>query len=348
MDLFVTIVWYLSYVLTVVGFLALLNRGLNYIRAKVVESKVNVSGEYISEYEYVDNEKKVTRKAIANFKQKGTKITGSSYYHGLDQSFSFKAELIDHTRVSGYYESTNLKHKAYGNLFLELRLDDVLEGTWSGYDGLHNIINGGKYTFYPILRDHTIVPMQENHVQYVFDICENTLGKGRMPLQYFKKCFDNNTPTFGLSVLYHDKKNKEKRIVGVLTGTIGTPKTYFDVIKTTEDVLPDAVGLSSKIGWIDIIAVHPDYQKKGLGTKLVQAFERKLKAEGVHVFLAYANKHKNRSHLAGTLELLNYTKATEYESILRLTNGSNGCCLICGEKPCECTSEIYYKLDLDL
>ncbi len=39
-------------------------------------------------------------------------------------------------------------------------------------------------------------------------------------------------------------------------------------------------------GWINRLAVHPDYRRRGIGTRLVRACERNLQAHGIEVFSA--------------------------------------------------------------
>ena len=345
METLIDVIWYLSYFLTVVGVVALINRLISYIKDKVLESKVNISGEYISEYEYVDGKETITRKAIAKFKQKGKRIKGTSYYHEKDQHFSFNAQLIDHTRVSGYYVSTNLQHKAYGNMFLEIQLNGVMQGSWVGYDGVQHSINGGLYAFYPILQDYTVIPMAKEHSQFIYDIAEYTLGKSRIPLSHFKQCWDENDSAFGLSVVYHDKKTDTKSIIGFLMGTLEKPQVLFEKMPISRADLPDAICLAEKVAWIDAIAVKREFQKKGIGTKLVQAFDEHAREQGVHVMLAFAQKHSQKTHLAGTLELLNYKKAFEADAFLCIKEECESMCLVCEVEPCECRSVIYYKVD---
>lgn len=51
----------------------------------------------------------------------------------------------------------------------------------------------------------------------------------------------------------------------------------------------------SRKGWINRLAVHPDYRRRGVATRLVRAVERALRTKGIQMFAALIEPGNNAS-----------------------------------------------------
>lgn len=96
--------------------------------------------------------------------------------------------------------------------------------------------------------------------------------------------------------------------------------------------------VNTKLMVLDTIVVHPDFQKKGIGKKLMN---KALKNFEKHKIICPAWHSKNGTHLKQLLIKSGFKKITT--SYLHYFNESiryNYSCAICG-KPCKCAVEFY-------
>jgi ribosomal-protein-alanine N-acetyltransferase len=71
------------------------------------------------------------------------------------------------------------------------------------------------------------------------------------------------------------------------------PETVRLVIEIGEELLGFVIGdrrRSQDLGWIASIAVHPDFRRKGYGTRLLHACERELDTARVRLSLRLSNQ----------------------------------------------------------
>ena len=54
-------------------------------------------------------------------------------------------------------------------------------------------------------------------------------------------------------------------------------------------------------GWIDIMGIHPDYQRKGIGRRLVEAFNEECKRSSASISVAIKKKDKALKKFFGTM-----------------------------------------------
>jgi ribosomal protein S18 acetylase RimI-like enzyme len=67
-------------------------------------------------------------------------------------------------------------------------------------------------------------------------------------------------------------------------------------------------------GWINRLAVHPDYQRQGIGQRLIQEAERVLHEQGMHIIAALIEDHNTAS-----LALFNHAGYSDYSEIHYVT-----------------------------
>jgi ribosomal protein S18 acetylase RimI-like enzyme len=73
------------------------------------------------------------------------------------------------------------------------------------------------------------------------------------------------------------------------------PKTYL-VAERDGRLLGVVLGThDGRKGWINRLAVHPDYRRRGLGRRLLHVCERALNAEGIEIIAALVERDNDES-----------------------------------------------------
>lgn len=110
-----------------------------------------------------------------------------------------------------------------------------------------------------------IVNFTQTYEQAVIDLWNETLTSDLVSLQKFRKqiIYDDNFDTELCYVALHDDK-----VIGFLLGT----KRKFPYLER---------GLEPKRGWINVMFVAKDYQRQGIGSKLIDRVENALIELGV-------------------------------------------------------------------
>jgi ribosomal protein S18 acetylase RimI-like enzyme len=97
----------------------------------------------------------------------------------------------------------------------------------------------------------------------------------------------------GLSIRPTGRDSREQfaaQLAGGLQTVIGVRdgQRLIGVVVTTHD---------GRKGWINRLAVHPDYRRQGLGRRLIREAEQVLRDQGLHIIAALI-EHENAASLA--------------------------------------------------
>jgi GNAT superfamily N-acetyltransferase len=114
--------------------------------------------------------------------------------------------------------------------------------------------------------------MIESDLPLVNDVDISITGKGRVTSWPFS--FEIYWKIYGTSIIGFVAQDNE-RVAGFLTGYIKQEersKLLFALPRKENYANPD-----SKIGWIEMMGVRPEYWHKGIGTLLIEAFEEECK-----------------------------------------------------------------------
>lgn len=96
------------------------------------------------------------------------------------------------------------------------------------------------------------------------------------------------------------------------------------------------------VGIIDTVAVHPDYQGKGIATVLVGAASTRLAVEGASLVESYAWKDFDGIHLRKPLERNGFKEIEWFPKFWQNLPYTGFECATCGY-PCLCTAVLYRK-----
>jgi ribosomal protein S18 acetylase RimI-like enzyme len=97
----------------------------------------------------------------------------------------------------------------------------------------------------------------------------------------------------GLSIRPVGRDSREQfaaQLAGGLQTAIGMQdgQRLIGVVVTTHD---------GRKGWINRLAVHPEYRRQGIGRRLIQEAEQVLHSQGMHIIAALI-EHENAASLA--------------------------------------------------
>jgi len=128
----------------VAWFLVVLVSRLNDYRLR---RRYPLRGHYLTQYEDVEGEATVVRKAGVEFSQRGMQLSG--IVTNLDDGRSWRTRLtIDAAGfLQGLYWAELPGDPGTGVVFLQREPDDSLVGIWAGYDSRNLRVEGGKWTF---------------------------------------------------------------------------------------------------------------------------------------------------------------------------------------------------------
>ena len=336
-DFIMDIVWIISGIITVIATTYTI---YYFIRDYVFERKVDLPKQYITEYDILNDGNRIVRKTQATIKQRGRKIKGYEILKRLDQRWKIEGRVLEKNKISGHFESKSMRHTAYGTLFLEIHPDNVLRGHWLGYENVNNIINSGYYNLYPLMRDVIIKPMALDHIPFVIDIAEHTYGKNTISKATLTHYIEEAHCEAAVALTI-DKTTQEETIHGFY---LATKQTIDDINKSEtfhHEKLPDVIRASDYHGSLDYLAVNQVYKNRGIGSKLLDAFDKKMKALGVNTLIARVKKNQDRVPLETGFAM---RKFTMLNAIPTDENVHPGKCHYCENDHCQCEQAIFYKV----
>lgn len=298
-----------------------------------IGKRVKFSCKYITEYEDIENNRIVMRKAPAQLFQFGSKIWGTTEFSPQKQ-WKIQARVYNHKQIAGIYYARGYLDDGFGTFFLEAKSPDLLEGFWSGYDSVAKKVTSGRYIFYKKYNDHRIAIASEADYSSIVKIAASRLGKNYVT---HKELVDM-TARGACCLVAKDKRTKK-----VLGFCIVDVIDYDKVLEMTKGKQIVELREDSKIGYVKTIAIGKKYAGKGIGTDLLKAAMQELKSKGVESYVSTAWKHAGIINVASLLRGAGFSKKMELENYwLQSSIDENFDCPHCGH-PCYCSCVIYAK-----
>lgn len=336
MDIVMNIVWIVSAVISAVATTYTI---YYFVRDFIFQKQVSLPKDYITEYDMMNNGRRIVRKTRAKIKQSGRKIKGYEVLERLDQRWKLEGKILDKNKITGHFESKSMRHTSYGNMFLEIGDEYVLRGNWLGYEGVNNIINKGFYNLYPILTDLEITLMDVHQVRYVLEIAEQTYGKGTLKKEEIEQFIKDDNKLALIAT--HKEKHHKRESYGFLLADIKTFNNIKKIDSIKVDRLPDALQAADTIGMIEYLAVTKIKQNRGIGTDLLEAFVQQMKRLKATALLAVVPKQNNRVPLETGFSMRSFSMVN---SIPTDENPEPPTCRYCDQDKCTCEEAIFYKI----
>lgn len=317
---------------------SLITLAAKYIQNKIIERKFPLAGEYITKFEDEKDGQKIECTAPATLKQKGRKITGTTFMPEDDRTWIIEGEAISTGHIYGVYFAEDPIDKGIGNFFLKVDNKRNMFGVWSGYDSANGKITSGKYIFHPVYRKFEITDLQKEYIPQLLDISDQVLGKDYLKYEDLEKVLNNQEEYMCKIVL----NTKNRKVIGFCLCLIVTPEILPSILKMPKERIPGALRHSEKIGVLKTTAIAGEYQGHGIGKKLTDECYRTMLKSNVQSICSVAWKNGDRINIGGILDSLGFKKYTEIENYWKDDSLKNGyACPVCGKPPCLCSAVIY-------
>lgn len=305
-----------------------------------LQKKYAITGEYLSEFGDLVNGKKVTITAPASLKQEGLKVTGIT--SSKDRTWRLEGLISESGYLHGVYEAESFSDDGIGNFFLHIRSNGRLVGTWTGYDSVNKTIQSGSYEF---TKKSTVEihPLSIADCIAAIDLIDNLLGKDYViPAELLNLLNDSNTICL--------KAVKDNRLIGVVLGYIMSRENALKITKLNSLKFPNAFSACDKVGIIKTIAVQEEYQGQGVGSRLLTKSEELLKSSGISLVMSVVWRIRTENgdfieNAGGLMRQNNFRSIGIQEEFWKQDSIEKGfSCPSCGNPPCLCAANIYYKV----
>jgi ribosomal protein S18 acetylase RimI-like enzyme len=311
--------------------------GYKRLRNTMNERKYSIKGEYRATYEEVVDGKTTYEKSIVKIRQKGLKIIADDYDEAMQKDWTLTGEIDPVTgRVYGYYKTKAHVETGLGVCIFEQKANGTLDGLWAGYDTNIEDIEHGRYTLVKRL-DINVRKASKADTMTIVNLLDQELGEGWLTVKDIHKAIDDAL----LFVATHNKK-----IVGfTLLRMLKTGDFEKELKGHTYNIPRDLqhANACETIGFIEAIATDPAYQKRGIGTKLVEKSTTVLQKNGAEIITAIGWKTKT-VHIEPTLIAQGFKQRVEFKEFwLEESKQEPYDCPECGAPPCYCGAVLFSK-----
>lgn len=300
-----------------------------------ITKKINISGDYISIYEDLEDGKTVIRKAPATLVQHGTRLSGTTSFTA-NQSWLLKGTIYNKKRIAGLYYAKDVLDDGFGTFYLEIINNHVLDGFWSGYDNANHTVTSGRYLFKRKMSNIDVKPIQKRNVAEICAIADQQLGENFINEENVKSILDGVNNSGCICAV--DKESG--KVYGFCSYSL-IDKEKATIIVGKENL---EIKYADKIGYLKSVAVDKDFKGYGLGSKLVEECLKILSKQKTDAIICTAWKHAGIINIGNILDRNGFVKRKEikdywYESSVR----EKYKCPQCGN-PCHCSCVIYTKI----
>lgn len=311
--------------------------GYRRTRDSINEQKYSIKGDYRAYYEDIHDDGTITyEKANVTIKQKGLRIHAVDYDETQDKDWILNGEIDPISgHVSGRYTTKSKHETGLGVCILEKKKNGNLDGIWAGYDETVDVIERGRYTLVKRI-DINIRKATKADSVTVLQLLDQELGEDWLHLEDIEKAIDDDF----LFVADHNGS-----VIGFTLLRMLDHDDFKKEIKGHTYKIPRDIEVSSKnksLGFIEAIATDPDYQKRGIGSRLIGQSINALQTAGAELICTLAWK-TDHTHLAPTMDIFAFKERKEFEKFWHKESlKTDEQCPKCGN-PCECNTVLYTK-----
>ena len=189
------------------------------------------------------------------------------------------------------------------------------------------------------LEDYKIMNMEARHISQVLRIADQELGEGYLEYQQVDEYLSKSNEC--VCKIVQDRKNE---VIGFCLCKVVSLDKLEGYLKLKEEQLPSYVQHSQRIGVIKTVGVKKQFQRHGIGFKLVEDCYMDIKSRGVEVICSVPWKNGDKVNKAQILENIGFEETIVIDDYWREDSiQSYFWCPACGAPPCRCSAVMYFK-----
>lgn len=306
------------------------------IRDYRLERKYSLNGVYKGEYEDIIDGKKAIEKERVTLKQRGLNFEAAAANAKTGRGWGFEGEIDDKTGyIYGYYKAQSITDSSLGVFVFDQKPDGKLEGMWAGYDSQNKNISHGRYILTKFLPVHVRRGAAKD-APAIFHIAAKALGEGYLNHDTLMKALERDHVFVA---------EYEGTIIGYAISEIIRRGEFEVHLKGQTYRIPaymDHADKTETLGLLRTVAVDSDYQKKGAGTRLVEAALEALKKAGATHIVSFAWR-TDTAHIGPLLEAKGFQEKAVFDDFWHQESLDHDyLCPHCGH-PCHCTAILYSR-----
>lgn len=304
-------------------------KAIEFRRRRKLEKKYPIAGKYLTKFEDEINGIKSEVKAPLVLEQKGLSIKGHTEFES--RVWLLDGQISEEGYIYGRYYAENLYDSGVGNFFLNIGIDGVMEGLWSGYDSINKKITSGKYEFIKEI-NVSIENITQEIVPKIMRIAEKQLGD----------TYINEQELSENEVSLYAKAGNE--VLGFCIGKVIETNQFLKQHKTIAERNNKVLNSTTKIGVLSSIAVNEKSKGRGVGTQLMNATLAAFESLGIKIVVMTGWKSSKGIHIGGLAKIAKFDELFEvpnywYDDSIK----NNYKCPECGNPPCKCSAVLFLK-----
>ncbi len=308
-------------------------------KERMAEQKYSLAGEYRAVYEDIQEDGSIVyEKSTILLKQRGLNLEAFDYDEFTGKDWVFSGEIDPLTgKVYGHYRTVAHGDSGLAVCIFEQKPNGVLDGFWTGYDSSIEDIDHGRYKLTRRL-DVKVRKATSRDILPVLQLLDQELGEDWIYADDLKKAIATD-------MLYIADHKGE--LAGFVLMRMLKQGDFVKELKGQKFKIPRDIAVAEEhesIGFIEAVATDPKYQGKGIGTKLIDTAQAKLKKAGAELITAMGWKPE-QVNIGPTLYAAGFKDRAEFERFWYKESLEEDApdCPGCGKPPCECGAVLFSK-----
>lgn len=312
------------------------------IRNARLRRRYPVAGRFVTEFEDIENDEQVVRRALSTIEQDGKTLTGETVDLKDGRSWSIRATIEDGGIVHGMYAAADPHDPGSGTLFLEVDgMRGDMTGMWAGYDSVNRRVAGGRYTFRrsPV---KSVRPASPAEASQVVALLGEALGDRYIELEGIKEMISGSPDSTCLVAT-----GESGAVLGAITVSLLSSDALREHLPVgQEDILNRELRrlrYHGKVGHLEAIAVDDSCRQRGVASQLVESAIDWFENAEATVVISFGWSSNGRPHVAGVFDGHGFSQVAEVENFWSEdAQAKSYDCPSCGSG-CRCSAAIYAK-----
>lgn len=298
-----------------------------------------IAGDFVTEYDDIEGNDIVRRKAMSSLLQKGRTVTGTTTELDTGRSWQLQGTLNPGGFIFGFYHADDPHDRGSGTFFLEIdgHTGD-LHGLWSGYDSVNRKVSSGRYLFFRC-PDVMIREVRPHHASRVVALLGEALGERYIEIDDIMNSISDPDRVCFVAIVGSE-------IAGAATASVFSTDelpAQFPVDKREHVQALSMLRYHARIGHLEAVAVSPRFRGRGIATMLVDARLKWFATKTATGVMSFGWQSADGCHIRGVLESFDFREHGVVPDFWTESSKLNHyMCPACGSD-CHCSAVIYAR-----